>query len=145
MCVVLTIRWSWIFNFRCCKIMTFENYADVSINKIQNSVGRLQKQWLLGPVTHGNVFLRFCIVSSNELVVLDSLENSKQYKNAGKRFRVHGVLRLFFTYVYVRMLNKYALMNEFTCIEHSVRIRRSKKRSTGNQPLVRQCLRYDRE
>ena len=38
--------------------------------------------------THGNVFLRFCIVSSNELVVLDSLENSKQYKNAGKCFRV---------------------------------------------------------
>ena len=33
--------------------------------------------------THGNVFLHFCIVPSNELVVLDSLENSKQYKNAG--------------------------------------------------------------
>ena len=29
------------------------------------------------PRTHGNVFLRFCIVSSNELDVLDSLENSK--------------------------------------------------------------------
>ena len=28
--------------------------------------------------SHGNVSLRFCIVSSNELVVLDSLENSKQ-------------------------------------------------------------------
>ena len=40
--------------------------------------------------THGNVFLHFCIVPSNELVVLDSLENSKQYKNAGKRFRVYG-------------------------------------------------------
>ena len=44
----------------------------------------------LGPRTHGNVFLRFCIVSSNELVVLDSLENSKQYKNARKRFHVYG-------------------------------------------------------
>ena len=44
----------------------------------------------LRPRTHGNVFLRFCIVSSNELVVLDSLENSKQYENAGKRFRVYG-------------------------------------------------------
>ena len=42
--------------------------------------------------THGNVFLCFCIVSSNELVVLDSLENSKQYKNAGRRFRVYGAL-----------------------------------------------------
>ena len=41
------------------------------------------------PRTHGNVFLRFCIVSSDELVVLDSLENSEQYKNAGKRFRVY--------------------------------------------------------
>ena len=46
---------------------------------------------LTRPRTHGNVFLRFCIVSSNELVVLDSLENSKQYKNAGKPFRVYGV------------------------------------------------------
>ena len=46
----------------------------------------------LRPRTHGNVFLRFCIISSNELVVLDSLENSKQYKNAGKRFRVYGAL-----------------------------------------------------
>ena len=42
--------------------------------------------------THGNVSLRFCIVLSNELVVLDFLENSKQYKNAGKRFRVDGAL-----------------------------------------------------
>ena len=36
------------------------------------------------------IFLRFCIVSSNELVVLDSLENSKQNKSAGKRFHVYG-------------------------------------------------------
>ena len=47
-------------------------------------------QLRLRPRTHGNVFLRFCIVSSDELVVLDSLGNSKQYKNAGKRFRVYG-------------------------------------------------------
>ena len=45
-----------------------------------------------GPRAHGNVYLHFCIVSSNELVVLDSLENSKQYKNEGKRFRVYGAL-----------------------------------------------------
>ena len=38
---------------------------------------------------YGNVFLRFCIVLTNELVVLDSLENNKQYKNAGERFRVY--------------------------------------------------------
>ena len=44
----------------------------------------------LRPRTHGNVSLRFCIASSDELVVLDSLENGKQYKNAGKRFRVYG-------------------------------------------------------
>ena len=37
-------------------------------------------------------FRAFCVVSTNELVVLDSLENmSKQYKNAGKRFRVYAV------------------------------------------------------
>ena len=67
-----------------------------------------KKQMLLGqrqnifklsfrPRTHGNVFLRFCIVSSNELVVLDSLENSKQYKNAGKRFRLYGALDYVYT------------------------------------------------
>ena len=33
-------------------------------------------------------------------------------------------------------------MNEFSCSEHSVRIRRSKKRSTGNQALVRPTLVY---
>ena len=42
---------------------------------------------MLRPRTQGNVSLHFCNVSSNELVVL---ENSKQYKNAGKRFRVYG-------------------------------------------------------
>ena len=46
-----------------------------------------------GPCTHRNVYLRFCIVPNNELVVIDSLENSKQYKHAGKRFRVYGALK----------------------------------------------------
>ena len=41
----------------------------------------------------------------------------------------------FFTYVYVRMLDT-RQMNEFTCSEHSVHIRWSKKRSTGNQSLL---------
>ena len=36
-----------------------------------------------------------------------------------------------FTYVC-----QYTTKNEFTCSEHSVSIRMSKKRSTGNQPLV---------
>ena len=59
-------------------------YEDLSITSARG----------LRPRTHGNVFLRFYIVSSNELVVLDSLENSKQYKNAGKHFRVYGALHL---------------------------------------------------
>ena len=49
---------------------------------------------LLGPVHTETFSLRFCIVSSNELVVLASHENSKQYKNAGKRFPVHRALTL---------------------------------------------------
>ena len=40
----------------------------------------------LRPRTHGNVSLRFCIVSSNELVVLDCLENSKQYEKRRETF-----------------------------------------------------------
>ena len=57
----------------------------------QNKVHISAQSCFIRPRTHGNVFLRFCsIVSSNGLVVLDSLENSKQYKNAGKRFRVYG-------------------------------------------------------
>ena len=42
----------------------------------------------------------------------------------------------FFTYTYAQ----YASMNEFTCSEHSVCIRRSKKRSTGNQPLLGEMI-----
>ena len=38
--------------------------------------------------------------------------------------------------VRLRTYAQYASMNEFTCSEHSERIRRSKKRSTGNQPYV---------
>ena len=56
----------------------------------QNKVHISAQSCIIRPRTHENVFLRFCIVSSNGLVVLDSLENSKQYKNAGKRFRVYG-------------------------------------------------------
>ena len=37
--------------------------------------------------------------------------------------------------VFLRTYAQYASMNNFTCSEHPVRIRRSKKRSTGNQPL----------
>ena len=43
--------------------------------------------------TFSCVFVSFQV---NELVVLDSLENSKQYKNAGKRFRVYGGQRFTF-------------------------------------------------
>ena len=65
------------------------SYNDVDI--IVNTM-MLMLTARLRPRTHRNIFLRFCIVSSNELVVLDSLENSKQYKNAGKRFRAYGAL-----------------------------------------------------
>ena len=41
-----------------------------------------------------------------------------------------------FFYVRLRTYAQYASMNEFTCSEHSIRIRMSKIRSTGNQPLV---------
>ena len=61
------------------------------------------------PYTHGNVFLRFFIDSSNELVVPDSLENSKQYKNAHKRFRacVRGLVCKQYSSIYSFVLTKY--------------------------------------
>ena len=40
-----------------------------------------------------------------------------------------------------RTYAQYALMIEFTCFEHSIRIRTSKKCSTGNQP--KQCSLYN--
>ena len=43
-----------------------------------------------------------------------------------------------FFYVRLRTCGQYASMNEFTCSEHSVRVRvyvRKKKRMTGKQPL----------
>ena len=39
-----------------------------------------------------------------------------------------------FFYVRLRTYAQYASLNEFTCSEHFVCIRKSKKRSTGNQP-----------
>ena len=41
-----------------------------------------------------------------------------------------------FFYVRLRTCAQYPSMNEFTCSEHSVSIRRSKKCSTRNQPLL---------
>ena len=42
-------------------------------------------------------------------------------------------------FFYVRLLTyaQCASMNDFTCSEHSVRIRRSKKTSTGNNPKTK--------
>ena len=50
-----------------------------------------------------------------------------------------GVFQCYvFFYVRLRTYAQYVSMNEFMCSEHSVqvRIRRSRKRSTGNQPLL---------
>ena len=41
-----------------------------------------------------------------------------------------------FFHVRLRTYAQYESINEFTCSEHSVRTRRSRKRSTGNQPLA---------
>ena len=43
------------------------------------------------PRTHGNVFLRFCIVYCSQGNREQPAHYLKQYKNAGKRFRVYGV------------------------------------------------------
>ena len=44
----------------------------------------------LRPRTHGNVFLRFCIVYCPRGNREQPAHYLKQYKNAGKRFRVYG-------------------------------------------------------
>ena len=41
------------------------------------------------PRTHGNVFLRFCIVYCSQGNREQPVHYLKQYKNAGKRFRVY--------------------------------------------------------
>ena len=56
---------------------------DYSKDQHQPKLPQNRRKTVVFNRTHGNVSLRFCIVSSNELVVLDSLEKSKQYKNAG--------------------------------------------------------------
>ena len=45
-----------------------------------------------GPRTHGNVFLRFCIAYCSQGNREQPAHYLKQYKNAGKRFRVYGAL-----------------------------------------------------
>ena len=42
--------------------------------------------------THGNVFLRFCIVFCSQGNREQPAHYLKQYKNAGKRFHVYGAL-----------------------------------------------------
>ena len=44
----------------------------------------------LWPRTHGNVFLRFCIVYCSQGNREQPAHYLKQYKNAGKRFRLYG-------------------------------------------------------
>ena len=53
------------------------------------------------PRTHGNVFLRFCIVYCSQGNREQPARYLKQYKNAGKRFRVYAALiyELFFFYI----------------------------------------------
>ena len=47
-----------------------------------------------GPRTHGNVFLRFCIAYCSQGNREQPAHYLKQYKNAGKRFRVYGAMVL---------------------------------------------------
>ena len=44
--------------------------------------------------THGNAFLRFCIVYCSQGNREQPAHYLKQYKNAGKRFRVYGALAI---------------------------------------------------
>ena len=52
----------------------------------------LSDMMLLWPRTHGNAFLRFCIVYWSQGNREQPAHYLKQYKNAGKRFRVYGAL-----------------------------------------------------
>ena len=50
------------------------------------------KNLLLRPRTHGNVFLRFCIVYCSQGNQEQPAHYFKQYKNVGKRFHVYEAL-----------------------------------------------------
>ena len=54
----------------------------------------LRAKW---PRTHGNVFLRFCIVYCSQGNRKQPAHYLKQYKNAGKRFRVYRAWYVFMT------------------------------------------------
>ena len=62
--------------------------SSVGAGEITFSTGRR-----LRPRTHGNVFLRFCIVYCSQGNREQPAHYLKQYKNAGKRFRVNGALK----------------------------------------------------
>ena len=53
----------------------------------------------IAPRTHGNVFLRFCIVYCSQGNRKQPAYYLKQYKNAGKRFRVYGCLIYFYNFI----------------------------------------------
>ena len=51
---------------------------------------QLKPNSLVSPRTHGNVLLCFCIVYCSQENREQPAHYLKQYKNAGKRFRVYG-------------------------------------------------------
>ena len=98
-----------------------------------------------GPIrtrTHGNAFLRFCIVYCSQGNREQPAHYLKQYKNAGKRFRVYGALgyvhtvsfsqrfHLFFNPLRTENLRKttpcahslsaWAIINHFLCFKREM-------------------------
>ena len=73
-------------------------------------VGRLSNMYIYQPFivillgTHGNVFLRFCIVYCSQGNREQPAHYLKQYKNAGKRFRVYGALDDIYLFICVFLL-----------------------------------------
>ena len=129
---------------------TLDNYHNQSWSEYRGGFGRHTMNYWLGNkyiheltktpqklkiTLHTNEFQTFVAYYEDFSVKDEASEFAIDFGSYwGKRISKFLTAVAFF---HLRTLTyaQYASMNEFTCSEHSIRIRRSKKRSTGNQPL----------
>ena len=90
------IKWNLVYISHICELLRQTSISSrwpwefhgLSISKLNISCNRYSN--ILWCRTHGNVFLRFWIVYCSQGNREQPAHYLKQYKNAGKRFRVHG-------------------------------------------------------
>ena len=84
---VCLYRFMWV-KFSVVRLGHVYGYRNLLYRQTRYMYRLLNRPRSIRPRTHGNVFLRFCIVYCSQGSREQPAHYLKQYKNAGKRFRV---------------------------------------------------------